>query len=114
MKNGLPSTLGQMMSRLRHFVILIATLLFFPKFAFASYDDALQFYQSGNYEVARLELIAVLALFNITHPSRREVKHAIISHNVWYKISGRPQGNEINCEFHLIHYLQNHADLRVA
>ena len=26
-----------------------------------------------------------------THPPRREVKHAIISHNVWYKISGRPQ-----------------------
>ena len=25
-----------------------------------------------------------------THPSRREVKHAINSYNVWYKISGRP------------------------
>ena len=23
-------------------------------------------------------------------PSRREVTHVIISHNVWYKISGRP------------------------
>ena len=59
------------MSRFRHFVILIAALLLFPKFALASYDDALQFYQSGNYEVARLELIAVLALFNITYPHLR-------------------------------------------
>ena len=26
-----------------------------------------------------------------TNPPRRGIKHAIISHNVWYKISGRPR-----------------------
>ena len=48
---------------------------------------------------ARLQAPSTAHYRDKTHPPRRGVKHAIISHNVWYKISGRPQAHDFRVRF---------------